>query len=396
VITVSAALAAIEREIAPLGPERVSLAVARGRTLTAAVIADEDFPPFDTTAMDGYAVRLDDSQRRERSGSVGAGGKVPSPIVPGEAVRVMTGAPIPEGTQAIVPVEDAESRHGEVAVRRVPSLGAHVRRKGEVFRKGDRILDRGDRLTAERILLCATVGQDPVEVARRPRVVIAPTGTEIVDPKATPHGAQIRNGNGPALAAALARRGIAGSERPAVPDDFDALLRLFDEAGAEADLLLTTGGVSAGDYDRTIEAATRSGFEVLFHRVAIKPGKPIAFGRKKSCLWFGLPGNPVSALTMFHVFVEAGLDRFEGVVRDRFLFARLSRTVNAKAGRETCRDARLSSKDGGVAVEPIETRGSHDILAQGKRNALLFLPAEGGSWNEGDLVRCLPLSEFSG
>ena len=395
-ISVGAALAAIERAIESLPPERVGLAEAAGRTLAADVFADTDFPPFDTTAMDGYAVRAGTTAARERPGTTGAGANAAAPLAEGEAVRVMTGAPVPEGAEAVVPVEDAE-RRGETVVFRAPaSPGAHLRRRGEIFRAGAPVLAAGHLLTAERILVCATVGAARLAVTALPRVLLAATGDELVDAAASPSGPQIRNGNGPALAAALASRRILAATRPPIPDRLEALARFFTEDVPGYDLVLTTGGVSAGDYDRAADAASAAGFEILFHGVAVKPGKPIAFGRKERCFWFGLPGNPVSALTTFHLFVGAALDRFEGIHRDRFVSARLSRAVASKPGRETYRDARLFAEEGELRVEPIDSRGSHDILAQASRNALLALPAEGGSWRAGEAMRCLRLTGNSG
>jgi len=392
VISVNAALAAIDRAIGPLPPETIALAAAPGRTLAADLAADSDFPPFDTTAMDGYAVAGATLEARERPGTTGAGGTPPPPLRDGEAARVMTGAPIPEGALAVVPVEDAERTGDTVVFRRLPKPGDHLRRRGEIFRAGDRILRAGDRLTPERILLCATVGAVRVAVTPLPRVALAATGDEIVDPSAAPAGSQLRNGNGPAIAAALALRGIAAAAGSAIPDRMDALGRFFADTAENADLRITTGGVSVGDYDRVVEAAAGAGFEILFHGVAVKPGKPVAFGRRGRSYWFGLPGNPVSALTMFHLFVKAALDRLAGVERDRFVDARLAGDVAAKPGRETYRDARLFAEKGELRVRPIASRGSHDILAQASRNALLVLPAEGGAWREGDTMRCLRLT----
>lgn len=391
-ISVNAALAAIEQAIGPLPPETIALAEAQGRTLAADVASDTDFPPFDTTAMDGYAVAGAIPEARERAGTTGAGGAPPAPLREGEAARVMTGAPIPEGTVAVVPVEDVERRGETVRFRQVPVAGAHLRRRAEIFLAGERVLRAGDRLTPERVLLCATVGAVRVPVTPLPRVALAATGDEIVDPSAAPGGAQLRNGNGPAIAAALARRGIRTSPRPAIPDRVEALGRFFAETEAGFDLLITTGGVSVGDYDRVVEAAAGAGFEIVFHGVAVKPGKPVAFARRGRSFWFGLPGNPVSALTTFHLFVDAALDRFEGIPRDRFVSARLVGEIASRPGRETYRDARLFADGGQLRVRPIASRGSHDILAQAARNALLVLPADGGAWREGDAMRCLRLT----
>lgn len=389
-LTVAEALERIESAVAPLGSEPVPVASAGGRVLARDVVADGDYPGFETTAMDGYAVR-GAPPWHERTGTIAAGAIPAAPLEPGEAARVMTGAPVPAGTEAIVPVEDAEVSPGRVDARAAPAAGAHVRRRGEVFRKGHVVLRAGERLEPGAVLLAATAGADPVDVVRLPRVVVAATGAEIVDAGSAPSPGQVRNGNGPALAAALARRGIPAVSVAAVPDDLDRLSGFFG-ASLDADLVLTTGGVSAGDYDLTLDAAVRAGFTVLFHRVAVKPGKPIAFGRRGGAFWFGLPGNPVSALTTFAIFVEAALDRFEGIRRERFVVAKLESPLRAKAGRESYRDAVLSVRDGDLLVSALPTRGSHDVRSQAGRNALLVVPAEGGEWKSGDPMRCLPLA----
>ena len=389
-ITVAEALDRIDREIAPLPAELVPAAASGGRVLAADVPADGDYPSFDTTAMDGYAVAGPGPAWRDRAGTIAAGAAPAPALSPGEAARVMTGAPVPAGTDGIVPVEDAELSGAELRARTAPAPGAHIRRRGEVFRAGDVLLRAGERLAPETVLLLATAGADPVAVVRRPAVAVAATGAELVAPGTAPSAGQIRNGNGPALAAALAKRGIAARGSAPVPDDVEVLAAFFAETG-EADLVLTTGGVSAGDYDRTVEAAERAGFRVLFHRVMVRPGMPIAFGRRGRTYWFGLPGNPVSALTTYAVFVEPALDRFEGIRRERFVVARLVSSVRGKAGREVYRDAILSARNGDLFVAPLPSHGSHDIRAQARRNALLVVPDEGTDWKSGEPMRCLPL-----
>ncbi len=393
-LTVAEALERIGREVLPLSAERIPLPDAEGRVLAEAVAADGEYPSFDTTAMDGYAVAGPGPEWRDRPGTIAAGDAPMPRLAPGEAARVMTGAPLPPGTDAVVPVEDAEVSGGTLRTRAAPEPGAHVRRRGEVFRAGDILLEPPVRLSPETILLLATAGADPVAVVRRPDVVVAATGAELVDAGAPISPGRIRNGNGPALGAALSRRGIRARRTPAVPDDLGALAAFFEGAGG-ADLVLTTGGVSAGDFDRTPEAAERAGFRILFHRVAVKPGMPIAFGRREGTFWFGLPGNPVSALTTFAVFVEAALDRFEGILRERYVVARLATPVRSKAGREIYRDAVLKSVEGSLVVEPLVSRGSHDVRVQARRNALLVLPAVGGEWRSGESLRCLPLAPWS-
>ena len=345
--------------------------------------------------MDGYAIRVDgpavETLFRERTGAVGAGSGIPAPIEPGEAVRVMTGAPIPEGADAIVPVEHARVTAGGVLLE-IPKMGAHLRGQGEIFRRGDVLLPAGSRLSAEAILLCGTVGAGSIPVWRLPRCSVAATGEEIVSVGAVPSPGQIRNGNGPAIAAALASRGIQADELGPVPDRRDELERFFSEQASE--LILTTGGVSAGDFDLTAGAARASGFEILFHGVAVKPGKPVAFGTKNGALWFGLPGNPVSAMTSFEVFVTAALDQMDGRAPRAAVQAELTARVRHRLGREAYIDARLFARENRLLAEPLPTRGSHDILCQARRNALIIIPADDEDHREGDLLACLPLREF--
>lgn len=392
-LTVAAALERIDREVAPLDAESVSLSAAAGRVLAEDVVAAGDYPSFETTAMDGYAV-AGPGPWRDRPGTIAAGAAPMPPLRAGEASRVMTGAPVPAGADAIVPVEEADLAGGTLRATSAPAPGAHIRRRGEVFRAGDLLLSARERLSPESVLLLATAGAVPVNAVRRPDVLVAATGAELVDAGSPISPGQVRNGNGPALAAALARRGIDARGAPAVSDDPEALEAFFETTGT-ADLVLTTGGVSAGDYDLTVEAAAKAGFRVIFHRVAVKPGMPIAFGRRQQTFWFGLPGNPVSALTTFAVFVEEALDRFEGVRRDRYVAARLASPVRSKGGREIYRDAVLSCAEAGLTVAPLVSRGSHDVRIQARRNALLVLPAEGGEWRAGETMRCLPLSPGS-
>ncbi|MGH9441455.1 MAG: molybdopterin molybdotransferase MoeA [Thermoanaerobaculia bacterium] len=403
-IAVAEALARIARATGPLGEELVAVSAAAGRTLARELVADGDYPPFDTTAMDGYAIcagggpnppgSSDSACRyRERPGVVGAGDDPGPGLAPGEAVRVMTGAPIPAGTTAIVPVEEATSETGTVLAG-APKPGAHIRRRGEVFRFGDALLPRGTRLSPEGLLLCATVGSASVPVWRLPRCGVAATGAELVAAADRPRGGQIRNGNGPALAGAFALRGIRAVEFPPLPDRRPELETFFSASISGLDLVVTTGGVSAGDFDETVKAAEAAGFEVLFHLVAIKPGKPIAFGQKGGTLWFGLPGNPVSAMTTFEVFVSAALDRIDGRPARKELRAELAGPVRHRPGREAYLDARIDFDGDRLRARPLRTRGSHDILCQSERNALLIVPAEGGDYGEGDVLSCLPLRDL--
>ena len=219
------------------------------------------------------------------------------------------------------------------------------------------------------------------------------TGNELVPASTAPGPGQLRDSNGPMLAALCAARGCAAPCPPVVADEDAAVRRLFREAGRGEDVLLTSGGVSAGDLDLLPERAAKAGFEILFHGVAIRPGKPIAFGRKGATLWFGLPGNPVSTSVCFHVFVRTALDLLEGAdpAGPVFVTARLTREIAVRGRRETYRDARLEVVGGENRVAAIESRGSHDLAAHARANALIRIPPDAERLTAGSLVDCLPL-----
>jgi len=397
VITVSDAYAILDRAVAPAEVETVPIADALGRILAADVVADVDWPPFDTSAMDGYAFAAAEAREneglQERPGVVAAGDPPPPPLAPGETVRVMTGAPLPAGADAVAPVEEVRRESGRVSFERAPQKGAHLRRRGESVARGTVLLEESSRLDPTGIALTALAGADPVEVRRRPRVSIVTTGNELVAARETPRGGQLRDSNGPMLEALCRDRGWIVDSREPVEDQVEAVERLFSEPLAEIDALVTTGGVSAGDLDLLPGAAERAGWEILFHRVAVRPGKPVAFARKGKLLWFGLPGNPVSASVCFHLFVRRALDRLEGVREPGppQIRARLVREILPAGPRETYRDARLVEEDGERRVEALPTAGSHDIAAHARANALIRVPMDGGPLAAGSLVTCVLL-----
>ena len=394
-IRVAEALEIVRGACAALPVERVPLSEALGRVAARDVASDVDWPPFDTSAMDGYAVRVAEARGalRERAGLVAAGDAPPPALGPAEAVRVMTGAPLPPGTEAVVPVEAARRDAGAVFAEAAPSLGEHIRRRGESVRAGATLVPGGRRLEASDLALAALSGADPIACHARPRVAIAVTGSELVPADARPRPGQLRDSNGPMLAALVRTRGGAPEVRGAVADRPEAVERLFAEAGGGADLLVTSGGVSAGDLDLLPAAAAAAGFEMLFHGVAMRPGKPVAFARRGRALWLGLPGNPVSSAVCFQLFGAMALDALSGVPDPgpRFVVARLEADVSVRGRRETFRDAILSAENGALRVRALETLGSHDLAAHGRANAALRIPAEAERLEAGALVECLPL-----
>ncbi len=396
-ITVAEAYAILDRAVAPAGEESVALADALGRVLAHDVVADVDWPPFDTSAMDGYAVvaaevRAAGRVLAERPGLVAAGDPIPPPLAHGEAVRLMTGAPLPQGADSVVPVEQAQREGGRVRFDRAPEEGAHLRRRGESVRRGAVVVGSGRRLTPADVALAALAGADPIRVRRQPRIAVAATGNEVVPASETPGEGKHRDSNGPMLVALCRARGWPAVSLERLADEPETVERLFAEGGVGADVLVTTGGVSAGDLDLVPAAAQHAGWEILFHRVAVRPGKPIAFARRGSSFWFGLPGNPVSASVGFHLFVRHALDRLEGAQcpGSPRVEARLTREL-APGARETYRDAVLADHDGERRVEPVPTAGSHDIAAHARANALIRIPAQSAPLPAGSLVTCVVL-----
>jgi len=399
VTTVSEALAIVRGACAPRAAERIPVSDGLGRVLAAEVRTDVDWPPFDASAMDGYAVRVADAVAMrplaERPGLVAAGDSPPPALSAGEAVRVMTGAPLPPGTEAVVPVENVRRENGRVAALIAPRPGEHVRHRAESIRAGSRVIERGRRLGPGDVALAALAGADPLEVHARPRIALAVTGSELVAVSERPGPGQLRDSNGPMLAALCRARGAVVAPRAAVADEGEAVRTLFAGAGHGEDLLVTTGGVSAGDLDLLPAAAQSAGFELLFRGVAMRPGKPVVFARRERALWLGLPGNPVSSSVTFHLFGATALDALEGVSNPgpRFVSARLTREISVRGSRETYRDAVVEASDGALRASPLETLGSHDLAAHARANALIRIPAESRSLAEGTAVDCLLLGE---
>ncbi|MEP6994966.1 MAG: molybdopterin molybdotransferase MoeA, partial [Acidobacteriota bacterium] len=253
-ITVSEALEILGRACAPLPEESIPLRDAVGRVLSREVVSDVDWPPFDTSAMDGYAVRMDDVGTpgvtlTERPGLVAAGDSAGAALRPGEAVRVMTGAPLPLDTEAVLPVEQVRRENGTVVPSAIPRRGEHVRRRGESVAAGTILLPRGRRLAPAEVALAALAGAVPLPVRCRPRISIAVTGNELVPSSETPGPGQLRDSNGPMLSALCASHGWPATETPSIADEDEPVRRLFREAGRGEDVLITSGGVSAGDLD---------------------------------------------------------------------------------------------------------------------------------------------------
>lgn len=312
-IPVAEALARILSSVAkPVGSEVSEIGRAAGRTLATDLAAHRDQPPFSASAMDGYAVRAADLVVLPRAlrvvGTSAAGRGFPGKVHEGEAVRIFTGAPVPEGADTVVIQEDADLLDGLVTLREGGPLGRHVRPAGLDFRAGETLLRAGARLDARRLALAAAMGHGKVQVRRRPRVAILATGDELVRPGEELGQDQIVASNPSALQAIVERAGGEPLDLGIAQDTFADLARCISEAkGLEADLLVTLGGASVGDHDLVQSALARDGMELGFWRVALRPGKPLMHGRLGRMVLIGLPGNPVSSIVCAILFVAPAI-----------------------------------------------------------------------------------------
>ncbi len=380
----------ILEEFRPLPAESVPLAEALGRVLAAAIRADHDLPPFPNSAMDGYAVRAADTAgarpeqpvRLRVLGEAAAGHPFPGVVEPGTAVRIATGAPLPPGADAVVPVEDTDdrSRPGHpppavVAVFRAARVGEHIRPAGEDMARGAVALEPGTVLTPGALALLAALGRAEVPVHRRPRVALLAIGDELVEPgRPLPPGG-IYETNRTALAAQAREAGAEPIVLGIARDDPEDLQRLLDEAvGHHPDLIVSSAGASVGVYDWVKAVVERHG-EIRLWKVRIRPGKPFAFGHYRGIPFFGLPGNPVSAMITFDQFVRPALRRMAGHPRGERprIPVRLAEPISSD-GRETYFRARIAYEGGELWARLSGLQGSHILSAMARANGLVILP----------------------
>src|SRR5271169_5444007 len=306
------------------GVETVELLAARGRVLAETVVADRDFPPFARATRDGYAVRAADVERvparLEVIGEVKAGDSVANYAVgPGQAVSIMTGAPLPVGADAVVMVEYTASSGRSIDTQRTVKAGENFVPRGAEARAGQVLVEQGLRLDHSLIAIAAAVGKCRIQVFRKPRVAVLSTGDELVEIGATPGPAQIRNSNSYSLAAQIEEAGGEAERLPIAPDEPGRLRALIEE-GLLCDLLLLSGGVSMGKFDLVERVLGELGAEFYFTGAKIQPGKPIVFGRCAQRYFFGLPGNPVSTMVTFRLFVQPMISALAGVRPEPLVF----------------------------------------------------------------------------
>jgi molybdopterin molybdotransferase len=380
--------------IRPLPSEEVALPQALGRVLAEDAVARESLPAFANSAMDGYALRAADtagataehSVRLRLAGEVPAGQVYAGKVGAGEAVRILTGAPLPAGADAVIQQELAAVADGQVSLTAPVATGNNVRAAGEDVRPGALLVLGGTELGPPELALLAALGIHPVRVARRPRVAILGTGDELAPLGETPRPGQIRDSNTIYLAAAVARAGGEPLALGIARDRADELRARLGEACA-ADLVLTSGGVSVGDYDLVKQILAEQG-DIDFWRVRMRPGKPLAFGLLRGTPLLGLPGNPVSAAVTFELFGRPAIRRMLGATQiDRpQITVRLDGQEIARADRRQYVRARLSSKQGQLVARPTGEQGSHIISSLRGASCYLVVEIGAGVVRDGELV----------
>ncbi len=395
------ALATVRQELAAaeLEPpvEAVPLRSASGRFLAEDVLADRDYPPFNRSIRDGFAVRSSEIRvppvQLVRRGEVRAGEQFTGDVGPGECVEIMTGAPVPAGADAVVMVEHVRVDGSRVEISRPVIHWENVVLQGSEARAGSVVLRRGRRLGAGEIGLLASVGHDPVRVARRPEVAILPTGDEVVPLDRRPEWFQIRNSNAQELAAQVAAAGGRPRLMPIAPDEKESLRRLVEE-GLALDLLLLSGGVSMGKYDFVEKVLAELGAEFAFQSVAIRPGKPLVFGRVGEKYFFGLPGNPVSTFVTFELFVRPAIAMLSGAefAHPVFLRARLGKPFRHGLGLTAFMPARVEMRGGDPVIELVGWQGSGDLVGAAAANCFLVVRPGQTELTTGDWVDVLPKS----
>ncbi len=389
--------------------ELVELLAAAGRVLAENVVADRHFPPFPRATRDGYAVRAEDTLARDEApklrivGEIRAGEAYQARINPGEAVEIMTGAPVPAGAEAVVMVEYTARAGGEVAIQRPVAPGENVVPAGAEARAGAVLLRPGTRLTPRAIAVAGACGRHELHVYRRPQVAILSTGDELVDIAAEPGPNQIRNSNSYSLAAQVQQAGGEAVVLPIAPDDAPRLHRLIQQ-GLAADLLLLSGGVSMGKYDLVERVLGEMGAEFFFTGALIQPGRPVVFGRaprrakparlghpSEVTFFFGLPGNPVSTMVCFELFAHTVLDALAGASPRGLTFvqARLKSEVRVKPGLTRFLPALLGGEHERAEIEAVPWQGSGDMAANARANCYLVAPAEREIMKAGEMVSVL-------
>jgi molybdopterin molybdotransferase len=392
-LSLAEAQARVLERVTRLEGEPVPIADAGGRVLAEDARALVDLPPFPSSAMDGFAVRAEDTPGRlPVVARIAAGAPAARELAAGEAMGIATGGVVPDGADSVIPIEYVVENDNEVEISSSVGQGDNVRPRGGDVASGDVVASAGARLHAAQIGALAAAGVAEVMCSRLPRVAILATGTELRRPGEELEPGQVYEANGVLLTTALSSAGADIDLLPAVADD-EAAHRAALERGLDADVLVTSGGVSVGPHDLVRGLLRELGVEEVFWGVAVKPGKPLAFGVRDRTLVFGLPGNPVSSLVGGELFVRPALLALQGasvpgpVYRD----GRLGKSVRRNPQRDEFLRARIRPSDDGVVLDPVTGQESHMIVRAAGADALVFAPRGEGELAAGERVRYLPL-----
>lgn len=391
--TIEEALRLVLDRVRPLPAEEVPLAAAARRFVRGEPRAAVDLPPFASSAMDGFAVRAADTPGRlPVAGRVAAGRPSARALVPGEAMSIATGGVVPDGADAVVPIERVVEKDDSIDVPDELSLGANVRPRGGDVRAGEAVVPSGTLLGAAQLGALAAAGVARVECSRRPRAAVVVTGTELRSPGEPLGPGEVYESNGTLLSAQLESAG-AEVELISVVEDDEALHTAAIERGLEADVLVTSGGVSVGPHDLVRRVEAELGVDEIFWRVAVRPGKPVSFGVRGSTLVFGLPGNPVSSLVGFELFVRPALYALQGAVEPgpRFRTGTLATSRRRNQSRDDLLRAVVRWEEDGAVLEPLGGQESHMIVRAAKATALVHVPRGEGELPAGTPVRFLEL-----
>ncbi|MEQ1923942.1 MAG: gephyrin-like molybdotransferase Glp [Pyrinomonadaceae bacterium] len=380
-ISVAQAVKLISQNVGSLGSEQIDLSESVGRVLAENVIADTDLPPFDRSQMDGYAVIASATKKTPITlkivGESAAGSGSHKTMKRGQAVRIMTGAPVPAGADAVARVEITSGNDTEVTILEPVKKGTSVVQKGAEIKKDRVVIKQGSLVTANNIATLAAFGYAKVRVSKQPRVAILGTGSEIIDVAKKPGRDQIRNSNSVMLEVMAERCGAVTETFPIATDDLLNLKFQISNSAKGKDILIITGGVSVGKYDLTKAALIELGAKIFFEKVSLKPGKPAVFARLGKTLVFGLPGNPVSAAVTFQLFVRKAIMKLQGSAATELKkgFAVLASEAKAARDRDTYLPSRLETDETGrlIAVT-LKSQGSSDLVGFAQADSLVFVP----------------------
>ncbi len=382
-ISVGTAVDIIKQQTRQLPTESVALTAALGRFLAEDVLADSDLPPFDRSQMDGYAVIASDTEpapvRLRIVGESAAGQGWRSRIQTGEAVRIMTGAPVPSGADSVQQVELTQDIDTDsVEIQKTVQAGRSIVRKGAEIKAGTTVLEKGERITAAMMATLASFGYAKIQVARQPRVAVLATGSELVPVDGKPGEHQIRDSNNYSIGAYCELAGAVAERLPLAGDDLSLLKSNIAAAAERCDIVITSGGVSMGVYDFTKTALQDLGSEIFFERVSLRPGKPTVFGRLPGGkLIIGLPGNPVSVVVTFNLFARTALLAMQGAQSPTLPAetAVLARDVRGSEERESYLPSLLATDEQGrLVAQPLKWGGSSDFVAFTHASALIVVP----------------------